>query len=454
MSVEGVEVSENLPKCTDEEEEWEESMSPKKPIKVETAASSGKLLSDPFSAKSLADLDRIQLKIVKALTLELHAVLDLTVTEEKEKDVDKVAQKLRLPLNQLTWMEIARMRVLCQVYTELGRSKDDIQHAIRGSKSSSFKSAKNVARNIRYRLAIKATATGSDTAPIAAPKVESPSLFEKIIASSRYPDDLLARMQCVIASKSVPEPGDVVSRMVAANAWEDAVKIWTPSPQLNKFMSEQDIMAALHVAAMNAEDYSDEYRRACKVLIKILGLSLAKNFIWEVNSVSDPEYYKTISNPIFLVHIASKLVDKLYNENESLSVQFYEDMRTVAINCIAYFSEFYSIAAQAQKLVAAVYRHIERWMLIPQSSDDGEQHAFPTVDQCDEKYCLLSFVQMERGSPLKCGKCLGLYSCESVYKYSNSQILPAIYPAIEIVEQASEEWICPLCLREVTVLEM
>jgi hypothetical protein len=237
--------------------------------------------------------------------------------------------------------------------------------------------------------------------------------------------------------------------MVIANVLDDAARIWTVNPQLNKFISEQDIMAALHVAAMNAEDYSEDYRRACKVLIKVLGLSLAKNFIWEVNSVSDPEYYKSISNPIFLVHIASKLVDKLYDENEPLSVQFYEDMRNVAINCISYFSEFYSIAAQAQKLVTVVYRHIERWMLIPQSAAEDGEHPFPTVDQCDEKYCLLSFVQMERGSPLKCGKCLGLYSCESVYKYSNSQSLPAIYPAIEIIEQASEEWFCPLCLREV-----
>ena len=440
MSVKG---NENLEKSTEEEEEeWNESTLPKQNSKSGTAVPSRQLIPDVFSAKSLADLDRIQLKIVKALTHELHAALDLTVTD----DAEKAAQKLRLPLNQLTWMEIARMRVLCQVYTELGRNKDDIQHAIRGSKSTSFKTAKNVARNIRYRLAIKT----SGAAPTAAPTAVSHVLFEETVANSRYPDDLLARMQCAIASKTIAEPDSDKSQMLATNVWDDSVKVWTPSPQLNKFMSEQDIMAALHTAAVNAEDYSEEYRRACKVLMKILGLSLAKNFIWEVNSVSDPEYYRTISNPIFLVHVASKLVDKLYNENESISVQFYEDMRNVAVNCITYFSEFYSIVAQAQKLVAAVYRHVERWMALPQSADDGEQ-VFPTVDQCDEKYCLLSFVQMERGSPLKCGKCLGLYSCESVYKYSNSQsnILPAIYPAIEIVEQVSEEWICPLCLREV-----
>ena len=453
-----------------QDEEWDESFQ-KETKTLPTIPQSTPSSVGPFDAKSLAGLDRIHLKITKAVMHELHVVLDLIPSEnekEKDKEADKASNRLRLPLNQLTWMEIIRMRVLCLLYSEMGRSKEDIQHAIRGSKSSSFKSAKNVIRNIRYRLAIRTcgnTERSLITYDCNSTDIVKKSPFERIVERSQQPDDLLARMQCIIVSK-IPSENELdqflkLQQQLICNSELDDVQTWTPNPSLNKFMSEQEITAALSAAALNSDDYSEEYRRACRVLLKILGLNQAKNFIWEVNSVTDPDYYRTVRSPIFFVHIASKLVDRLYSDQgESVSVQFYEDMRKVPINCICFFSEYYPLVAQAQKLVAAIYRHSERWLLQPlrERGDWVEGRAYPTVEQCDEKFCLLSFNPMEKGTPLKCGKCFGLYSCEAVYKLSvlttsatgpvGKETPPSIYPAIEILEQSSEEWLCPLCLRE------
>ena len=40
--------------------------------------------------------------------------------------------------------------------TEQGREVEDIQHALRGSRSPSYKLNKNIARHIRYRMAVRA----------------------------------------------------------------------------------------------------------------------------------------------------------------------------------------------------------------------------------------------------------------------------------------------------------
>jgi len=56
---------------------------------------------------------------------------------------------LRLPLNQLTWPEVARMVLVAEMMTEDGREVEEIQHVLRGSRLPSYRLAKNVARQVR-----------------------------------------------------------------------------------------------------------------------------------------------------------------------------------------------------------------------------------------------------------------------------------------------------------------
>ncbi len=98
---------------------------------------------------ALAHLDRVQLCLANAVTADLHALLDLG-----PKDA---APAVRLPLNQLTFAEVSRMVLLASVLSEQGRDAEDIQHALRGSRlPTSYRLSKNVARYIRYRLAVRA----------------------------------------------------------------------------------------------------------------------------------------------------------------------------------------------------------------------------------------------------------------------------------------------------------
>lgn len=404
-------------------------------------------------------MDRIQLKMVKAVLHELHLILDLASDEKEKDDKGSVSLKLKLPLNQLTWMELVRMRILCAIYAELGKGKEDMQHVIRGSRLSGFKSFKNVVRQIRYRLALRAMPTVPTAMPSRPSAPGGESLFAAIAARSKAVDDVLALMHCALSGAQLPPtPTQTRPQQLLVTPPSDSALLelaestaaegrYRPDPALNRFVSEQDLLASLAGVAADPLTYSEEYRRAAKVMVKILGLGQAKNFIWEVDSASYPDYYKTLLRPVFFVHVACKLLDKAYDGDAGVGVgaQFYEDMRSVAVNCIVYNSEVTGVVAQAQKLVAAIYRHVDRWM--------SGGSASPSLEQCDEKYCLYSFQLVERGSPLKCGKCLGTYSYQSMYQLSqcssaDSPSLQCIYPSIEIQEQPSEEWVCPFCLRE------
>ena len=84
-----------------------------------------------------AELDRLQLCALQFVLDDLHVLLDLTdESEESMRKENKGAGRVgvaRLPLNQLTWQELARMLCVTKVMHEGGRGYDDVLHAVRGA---------------------------------------------------------------------------------------------------------------------------------------------------------------------------------------------------------------------------------------------------------------------------------------------------------------------------------
>jgi hypothetical protein len=74
------------------------------------------------SSQNEVELDRVQLNIIRVLLSDLHALLGLTDKEDRKG----VKLTLALPLNQLTWHEIARMIILVSINREILKTDDEV----------------------------------------------------------------------------------------------------------------------------------------------------------------------------------------------------------------------------------------------------------------------------------------------------------------------------------------
>ena len=175
----------------------------------------------------------------------------------------------RLPINQLTWAEVARQCLVCHVMKELHRPWEDVQSLVRGAKvSAAYRNAKNVARYIRYRWEIRlrgageavhastssslsssssslsgggSSASSAATAAMAAEAVGSEGAFDELY--------LTDRLQWL--------PGNVPVPLVAPST--------LPTVEYGDiFESEGDVVAAL-AAASSRGPHSDVYKRCMKV---------------------------------------------------------------------------------------------------------------------------------------------------------------------------------------------
>ena len=249
------------------------------------------------------------------------------------------------------------MAIMSQVLTDQGRAREDIQHALRGSRQPNFRIAKNVVRCIRYRLAIRMRTQGGG----------SGGSSGSYRGSGRVEDDRLHQQSAGVMSMTpttAPSSSTTSSLPSISQTDEEDNAIYG---------SESEMIFALSSASTNPQ-YSETYQRCCKVLVKIANLNQAKHFFWEVDSVMYPDYYSTIRRPMMIANIATNLIKKSYgieyesnneNNNENgkngsctydknngtvIAELFYKDMRQIVLNCFAYNTEVTAVYAQAQKL--------------------------------------------------------------------------------------------------------
>lgn len=220
------------------------------------------------------------------------------------------------------------------------------------------------------------------------------------------------------------------------------------------FSSEKEISSQLQQCSISQSTHTEAYRRCCKVLLRLLALPQAKPFIWEVDSSAHADYYSIIKTPVTYMNIADSLLNKLYGQEDSqVFAKFCRDLLQVVINCVTYNSEDSPLVAQAQSLLLASYRYLERWI---------DATPRPALSLCDDRFCLLSqqFIDpsLSSSSVLKCGRCSGSYSKAFLDHTGTGQASPSTHwtdyrdfylkPSATDPGPISPEWFCPLCLRE------
>ena len=399
-------------------------------------------------------LERIQLNILKLLMPSINAKLDLDYKDivDNSKRDKKQQQPLitSLPLNQLTWNELCRIAIIQYLFSEMNRSKDDQQHAIRGSKAGNFRFAKNICRNIRYKWYIRNTVNTDAFSHlgISASKVEAEDRIS-LVKTLQY---------CYNESVAIP------------SLHEDELlneRHTKHRPCENNFATVEELTDEV-TKISESENYPEIYRRCAKVLLRIIKMSSAQQFLWEIDQ-DCPYYYSSIVRPIMFSNVANNVINRVYDDAEEdddsdgmtknitsdseyrISREFYLDMKQVVLNCFTYNTELSPIISSAQKLLHAIYRHVDRWIL---ASDR------PPVDCCDDKSCLLTREKIihQKTLNIKCGKCSGAYNLESLENIFLSETPVEdcyqpytkffIAPTDELVNQANEEWLCPFCLQE------
>jgi hypothetical protein len=378
-----------------------------------------------------SQLDRIELNLIKLLLPDLHTFLELDEREgDSSRRKDKRQGACSFPLNQLTWTELARMVLLNYILSGIGRTKEDRQHGIRGSKLPNFRLAKNVIRNIRYQWYLRTSLTDS-----------SITIGDQNTAVKYAPhfDHLAAIQWC---NNKIE---------ISCKEYKEA----KPYPII--FDSEQEMEQKLK-ESVQSDVYPEVYKRCCLIILRVLELRSVENFMWEVDKEAFPDYYTTIRRPIYLSSIASNLVEKGYgyeaDRPELVADSVFAELKQMYVNCVTYNTEYQTIVAQAAKMYMFTHHLFLRWIYDPDR---------PSLEQCTENYCLLSGVALVNSSKtatIRCGKCQHSFhfpTLEEILQESPSaptnatvrRLRPYILePTPEMYTSINEEWHCPFCLQE------
>lgn len=218
-------------------------------------------------------------------------ILDLTTEPSDTTDAIK-KDIIKFPINQLTWKEILRMSIVSCLLDNAGKTKEDIQVSIRGSKQPHFRLAKNIIRNIRYRIALR---MNLEQVPISNKKN---NIRDADIISSCDDDNLLQQMSRVHSDDDIKVTSRIVDSIDCINNINDKLlllkdKIVKVSPLSIDFNDEIELITQVSNIVNFGENlnYLSIYQRCSKVFLKIIKLSPAKHLIWEVDSLAFPDYY-------------------------------------------------------------------------------------------------------------------------------------------------------------------
>lgn len=381
-----------------------------------------KEMTNDCSEDARAQLDRIYLHIAKLLSTNLGPALDF---------IDD-GTALALPINQLTWIELARMSMLLHIVIESGENKDDYPFLIRGGKQMNFRSNKNICRAVRYRFTVR--------------------LKHGNVADADKKTDTITFGDCNSENKLLSMSMANVEQVKLVDNIDPistADKYKNNESLQNEFNDDEEQLSSRIMSMSSDENESDTYRRCCKVFLKILEMSASKHLLWEYGGGGGEEndYYEIIKNPMAFCDVATNILVKKYGSDEKEIITcFYRDMLQVPINCITYNSELLIVVAQAQKLIQAIHRHMDRWLL----------NSNLPIESCDNQHCLLSGNIIASGAAnaghnnVKCGRCSGIFCLNTLDQFTGDVARNPTFclPTHDVISIASEEWVCLFCLKE------
>ena len=233
-----------------------------------------------------AELDRTQLCLIKAMVDQIHSLLDLDgVSGENLPEDSRSAARVafRLPLNQLTWQEIARMCLISSAFKEMrgdnANSKLDIIFAMKGNRGSPYRANKNIARHIRYRWHCRQMLEQSKRI-----KGVNKKALAELSAGFEIPD--------YVHNHPTIDLSSMTDSILSNNQY----------PLASTFGTEVVLMDQLS-AVVTDKEYSDTYQRMAVILLKLLLLGAAKHFIWDLDSEYMESYFESIKRPASLGNV-------------------------------------------------------------------------------------------------------------------------------------------------------
>jgi hypothetical protein len=405
-------------------------------IDLSNIISKGPTIEVGSRVQAEAEIDRMQLCIIKAMADEIHRLLDIDGASgeglpEDSRSSAKVS--FRLPLNQLTWPEIARMCLLSSAFKEMkgdnAQTAAEMTYAIKGSRMNPYRQSKNVVRHIRYRWYVRAR--------LAAERIKHEEDPSGAAASKT------ATGRRVAKKASLPEYF-THHAMTDISSMTDTILNNNQYPLMGTFTSEAEVSEAMEKVAADTSNYSELYRRMACVLHKLLAVPASKNFLWDLDSDSMEEYFTVIRRPVMIVNVAMHIVNKSYEDvedpsDDKTSRDFYLETQSIFTNCYAFNTELQTLVGQAMRCAAAFSRHYEAWIL---SADTAP------IEVCSLKYCVMSQTLLQQSNWLSCGRCAGnfcLAKLDEEYKGGNPLVVP---PTQELVASTLVEWVCPCCLED------
>jgi hypothetical protein len=398
-----------------------------------------------------AALDRVQLSMVQAVLAEAHNLLDIDAGEG-----------MALPLNQMTWPEIARLALLNYVMRQCGLRREDAQHAVRGQRGQpGYRSLKNTIRMLRYRMQARSSQAQIDEANNREKKP-----FQLQQGGGLSGDRVMSLYQSCSDMPSIDAPpaspwepaeedgegedvtsgGSTVSR-TPFNLFEpDAMGQLTNS--LSAIAGDEgssDDGEMPNAEHGNKAPYPEVYKRCARVLLRLVAHSGAKNVLWD--SAFYRDLMTAVRRPLVLSNVASRLVLQRYSgsgdkhQYDQVAHAFYADIKAVLSTVNTYYTEAQPFLAQTQKLSTAAWRHCQKWLFAPKSLR-------PEIKYCTEAYCIESKNEIKPMASIKCGRCSAVYCLDYLHTAPVTSYL--VKPSQEVIDKSGEEWICELCVKDDT----
>ena len=389
------------------------------------------------------------------------------------------------------------MILMHHILKHCGVRKEDLQHALRGSRAMGFRSARNVARLIRYRMQARCAqsqilATRGKQTPALALELSNPDKdhsgmtttapSDRVMGLYSLPEAGLCPLVAAPNTPWVPSSDDLEDSGLPFNLFEpDGLGILTgalmaiitdgrseASASPGQEAAEGDTLGTAQASSDakseyardtfgneslgNAKPYTEVYKRCARVLHKLVTNNAAKNVLWETAFYSD--YLDVVKYPMSLSNIASRLVLQKYGSgdaNQKISASdayatvayaFYNDLRS-ALCGVHTFSLKRSLFCAHTKTISNGLEILQQWLLsLPERRTP--------LEKCTDAYCMLSGNEIKPLASMKCGRCAAVYCLDALHIAPVSPWL--VKPTQDVVDKQTEEWFCEICVKEDTSL--
>ena len=395
--------------------------------------------------------------------------------EEGEDEEDFSHPDVILPVNWITWREIARLEFISDALGELGNSRTEAAHILRGYRSAGHPNSKEARRLrqaedfavavLRQMLVTPNESSSDQDGSRALIRVPAPS---ELSAPSVATDALLwtPRQQSGAIGALIVKPEERKAFLQAREDYiEDALNLKEEMEQNAR--EEDDDDEDMDVDGKTNGDtstdkdaetpeegdsdrigketqYDDfcadipdthELIRRCLAVLRALSSSgPAEPFLYPVDPQTNPGYYDMVLQPMCLREVGERLKkasleigpDGDIRGAERVVLEFARNVRMIGKNCLSYSNAGPTVIAAGSELLRIFERLLLHWVLSPPG-------LLPPLEKLDDEKCVDPHSSDEGATILLCDGCEGKYN------------IRRLKPPLQEIPRG--EWYCPWCVE-------